>query len=208
MIRAQTLQLFSIFALHGLWKLMWFVQFCHACVQACKDHVCADLSPYQNHGQFCGEKCVAWDIKVGVFFFVGEVCLQSCMLCMYFVFLFLLLFFLLCMYFVFLFLLFFLFLLCMYFVFLLVFFLLCMYFVFLFSLLFFCFLSCSLYSSSCKIKTHKTCEDVEFMYLVFTHMLGENYRRWLRSLCDVIWLLINSLLGWFFTNHVVSAESY
>lgn len=31
--------------------------------KACKDHVCADLSPYQNHGQFTGEKCVAWDIK-------------------------------------------------------------------------------------------------------------------------------------------------
>ncbi|XP_025103761.1 neurobeachin-like protein 1 isoform X2 [Pomacea canaliculata] len=31
--------------------------------KACKDHVCADLSPYQNHGQFSGEKCVAWDIK-------------------------------------------------------------------------------------------------------------------------------------------------
>ncbi|KAK7507554.1 hypothetical protein BaRGS_00001489, partial [Batillaria attramentaria] len=31
--------------------------------KACKDHVCADLSPYQNHAQFCGEKCVAWDIK-------------------------------------------------------------------------------------------------------------------------------------------------
>lgn len=36
-------------------------------LQACKDHVCADLSPYQNHGQFSGEKCVAWDIKVNVF---------------------------------------------------------------------------------------------------------------------------------------------
>ncbi|XP_076450797.1 neurobeachin-like protein 1 [Babylonia areolata] len=31
--------------------------------KACKDHVCADLSPYQNHGQFSGEKCIAWDIK-------------------------------------------------------------------------------------------------------------------------------------------------
>ncbi|KAK7111968.1 hypothetical protein V1264_011504 [Littorina saxatilis] len=31
--------------------------------KACKDHVCADLSPYQNHGQFSGEKCVSWDIK-------------------------------------------------------------------------------------------------------------------------------------------------
>lgn len=31
--------------------------------KACKDHVCADLSPFQNHAQFYGEKCVAWDIK-------------------------------------------------------------------------------------------------------------------------------------------------
>ena len=44
----------------------------------------------------------------------------------------------------------------------------------------FCFLSWSLYPSPCKIKTHKTCEDVplvEFMYLVFTHMPVESYRR-------------------------------
>lgn len=31
--------------------------------KACKEHVCADLSPFQNHGQFFGERCVAWDIK-------------------------------------------------------------------------------------------------------------------------------------------------
>ena len=49
---------------------------------------------------------------------------------------------------------------------------------------------------------------VEFTYLVFTHMLGDNYCRRLRSLCDVFWWLINSLVGWFFTNHVVNAESY
>ena len=44
----------------------------------------------------------------------------------------------------------------------------------------FCFLSWSLYPSPFKIKTHKTCEDVplvEFMYLVFTHMPVESYRR-------------------------------
>ena len=42
---------------------------------------------------------------------------------------------------------------------------------------------------------------VEFMYLVFTHMPGESYRRQLRSLllylCDNFWTLINSLVCWF-----------
>ena len=42
---------------------------------------------------------------------------------------------------------------------------------------------------------------VEFMYLVFTCMPGESYHRWLSSLllclCDVFWVLINSLVCWF-----------
>ena len=42
---------------------------------------------------------------------------------------------------------------------------------------------------------------VEFMYLVFTGMPGESYRRWLRSLllylCYVFPALINSLVCWF-----------
>ena len=42
---------------------------------------------------------------------------------------------------------------------------------------------------------------VDFMYLVFTRMPGESYRRWLRSsllyLCDVIRALINSLVCWY-----------
>ena len=41
----------------------------------------------------------------------------------------------------------------------------------------------------------------ELMYLVFTSMPGESYRRWLRSfllsLCDVFQVLINSLVCWF-----------
>ena len=44
---------------------------------------------------------------------------------------------------------------------------------------------------------------VEFIYLVFTHMPGEGYHRWLRSLllclCDVFQGLINSLVWWFCT---------
>ena len=43
---------------------------------------------------------------------------------------------------------------------------------------------------------------VEFMYLAFTRMPGESYRRWLRSLllylCDVFRALIISLVCWFF----------
>ena len=53
---------------------------------------------------------------------------------------------------------------------------------------------------ACKYKVHKP-EDVplvEFMYLVFTCMPGESYRRRLRSLllylCYVFWALINSLV--------------
>ena len=42
---------------------------------------------------------------------------------------------------------------------------------------------------------------VDLMYLVFTHMPGESYRRWLRSfllyLRYVFWVLINSLVCWF-----------
>ena len=42
---------------------------------------------------------------------------------------------------------------------------------------------------------------VVFLYLVFTRMPGESYRRWLGSvlmcLCDGFWALINSLVGWF-----------
>ena len=42
------------------------------------------------------------------------------------------------------------------------------------------------------------------MYLVFTRMPGESYRRWLRSLllylCYVFRALINSLVYWFFTS--------
>ena len=42
---------------------------------------------------------------------------------------------------------------------------------------------------------------VEFMYLVFTCMPGESYRRRLRSLslylCYILWVLINSLVFWF-----------
>ena len=42
---------------------------------------------------------------------------------------------------------------------------------------------------------------VEFMYLVFTCMPSESYRRWFRSLllylCYVFWALINSLVCWF-----------
>ena len=43
---------------------------------------------------------------------------------------------------------------------------------------------------------------VEFMYLAFTRMPGESYRRWLRSLllyfCYIFRTLINSLVCWFF----------
>ena len=40
---------------------------------------------------------------------------------------------------------------------------------------------------------------VEFMYLVFTHLPGESYRRWLGSLllCDIFWAQLNSLVCWF-----------
>ena len=41
---------------------------------------------------------------------------------------------------------------------------------------------------------------VEFMYLVFSHMPGESYNRWLRSLlclCDIFGALMNSLVCWF-----------
>ncbi|XP_067686159.1 neurobeachin-like protein 1 [Haliotis asinina] len=31
--------------------------------KACKENVCVDLSPYQNHGHFTGQRCVTWDIK-------------------------------------------------------------------------------------------------------------------------------------------------
>ncbi|XP_012936084.1 neurobeachin-like protein 1 [Aplysia californica] len=31
--------------------------------KACKGHVCADLSPCQNHGMFSGNSCYNWDIK-------------------------------------------------------------------------------------------------------------------------------------------------
>ena len=52
---------------------------------------------------------------------------------------------------------------------------------------------------------HMSIEDVplvEFMYLVFTCMLGESYHRWLGSLfcmCDIFWTLINSFACWFYT---------
>ena len=55
------------------------------------------------------------------------------------------------------------------------------------------------------IKHHKNgvCIQVESVFLVFTHMPGESYHRRLRSLllylCYIIWALINSLVGWFFT---------
>ena len=46
-------------------------------------------------------------------------------------------------------------------------------------------------------------QTVMWMYLVFTRMPGESYRRWLRSLllylCDVFRALINSLVCWFWT---------
>ena len=61
--------------------VLWLMRLCKLCVQACKDYVCADLSPYQNHGQFCGEKCVAWDIKVSEGFFMGEIFLSAFNLC-------------------------------------------------------------------------------------------------------------------------------
>ena len=42
---------------------------------------------------------------------------------------------------------------------------------------------------------------VEFMYLVFTRMPGDNYQRQLESLllhlCYIFWVLINSLVFWF-----------
>ncbi|KAK0040263.1 neurobeachin-like protein 1, partial [Biomphalaria pfeifferi] len=31
--------------------------------KACKGSVCADLSPFQNHGTFSGNKCINWDLK-------------------------------------------------------------------------------------------------------------------------------------------------
>ena len=47
---------------------------------------------------------------------------------------------------------------------------------------------------------------VKLMYLVFTRMPGESYRRWLRSLllclCYVFRALINSLVCWFCTSAV------
>ena len=50
---------------------------------------------------------------------------------------------------------------------------------------------------------------VEFMYLVFTRMQGESYRRQLRSLllclCDVFRALINSLVSWC-SNNILKQE--
>ena len=47
---------------------------------------------------------------------------------------------------------------------------------------------------------------VEFMYLVFTRMQSESYSRQLRSLllrlCDVFWVLINSLVCWLYESSV------
>ncbi|CAG5122759.1 unnamed protein product, partial [Candidula unifasciata] len=31
--------------------------------KACREHVCTDISPFQNHGTFTGNCCVNWDIK-------------------------------------------------------------------------------------------------------------------------------------------------
>ena len=49
-----------------------------------------------------------------------------------------------------------------------------------------------------KYSVHKLCLLVEFMYLVFTRMPGESYRKQLRSLllclCDFVLALINSLV--------------
>ena len=48
---------------------------------------------------------------------------------------------------------------------------------------------------------------VEFMYLVFTHMPGESYHRWLGSLllylCYVLRTLINSLVCWFWVSQLL-----
>ena len=52
---------------------------------------------------------------------------------------------------------------------------------------------------------------VEFMYLVFTRMPGESYRRRLRSLllclCYVFWALVNSLVCWFKLRKVFASMS-
>ena len=52
-----------------------------------------------------------------------------------------------------------------------------------------------------RVTTFEDVPLVEFMSLVFTHMPVESYRRWLRSLllslCYVFWVLINSLVWWF-----------
>ena len=49
------------------------------------------------------------------------------------------------------------------------------------------------------------------MYLVFTHMPGESYRRRLRSLlfylCYVFQVLINSLVFWFVVGELKSSET-
>ena len=58
----------------------------------------------------------------------------------------------------------------------------------------------------------KDVPQVEFMYLVFTSLPGESYRRRLRSLlvylCDVFWALINSLVCWFIYKNVCVAVWY
>ena len=58
---------------------------------------------------------------------------------------------------------------------------------------------CTLYLHACK----KDVPLVEFMYLVFTRMPGESYRRQLRSLllylCYIFRALINSLVGCYYT---------
>ena len=61
---------------------------------------------------------------------------------------------------------------------------------------------------------YKQREDVplvEFMYLGFTRMPGESCCRWLRSflLCfsDILWVLINSLVCWFYMSEAHSVRS-
>ena len=73
---------------------------------------------------------------------------------------------------------------------------------------------CTLYLLACQVKVI-TCDSglcccfqdiplVEFMYLIFTRMPSESYRRQLKSLllclCDVFRVLINSLVCWFSTS--------
>ena len=54
------------------------------------------------------------------------------------------------------------------------------------------------------IQKHISKDLMEFMYFVLTHIPGESYHRWLRSLmmclCDVFWVLINSRVCWFCTS--------